>query len=129
MSSLNHITMLGTGNALATRCYNTCFTLRGDYRGRILNWVHDHRPDLDELYRQIYTKKDRTYWSELGGQLRSYCEANGFRYVRNDDSLRAKHGELPVVVNYFYHEIITKSAQKQAITASAWQTHDGQQPD
>ena len=23
----NFITMLGTGNALATRCYNTCFTL------------------------------------------------------------------------------------------------------
>lgn len=23
------ITMLGTGNALATRCYNTCFTLHG----------------------------------------------------------------------------------------------------
>ena len=23
----NHITMLGTGSALATRCYNTCFTL------------------------------------------------------------------------------------------------------
>ncbi|MBR3472137.1 MAG: MBL fold metallo-hydrolase [Prevotella sp.] len=25
----DHITMLGTGNALATRCYNTCFTLHG----------------------------------------------------------------------------------------------------
>lgn len=25
----NYITMLGTGNALATRCYNTCFTLHG----------------------------------------------------------------------------------------------------
>jgi len=23
----NFITILGTGNALATRCYNTCFTL------------------------------------------------------------------------------------------------------
>ena len=23
----NYITMLGTGNALATRCYNTCFVL------------------------------------------------------------------------------------------------------
>ena len=23
----DYITMLGTGNALATRCYNTCFTL------------------------------------------------------------------------------------------------------
>ena len=25
----NYITMLGTGNALATRCYNTCYTLDG----------------------------------------------------------------------------------------------------
>ena len=25
----DYITMLGTGNALATRCYNTCFTLHG----------------------------------------------------------------------------------------------------
>ena len=29
MSSLYHITMLGMDNALATRCYNTCFTLHG----------------------------------------------------------------------------------------------------
>ena len=87
--------------------------LRGDYRGRILNWIHEHHPELDELYRQIYTKKDRTYWSELDGQVRAYCETNGFRYFRNDDSIRAKHGELPVVVNYFYHETITKSAQRK----------------
>lgn len=26
----NYITMLGTGSALATRCYNTCFTLHGE---------------------------------------------------------------------------------------------------
>ena len=25
----NFITMLGTGDALATRCYSTCFTLHG----------------------------------------------------------------------------------------------------
>lgn len=87
--------------------------LRGDYRGRIFSWIHEHHPELDNLYRQIYTKKDLTYWSELDGQLRAYCEANGFRYFRNDDTTRAKHGELPVVVNYFYHETIVKSAQKK----------------
>jgi len=27
MNTVNRITMLGTGNALVTRCYNTCFTL------------------------------------------------------------------------------------------------------
>ncbi len=89
--------------------------LRGDYRGRILNWVHEHHPELDALYRQIYSKRDRTYWTELDGQLRTFCETENLPYVRNDDSVRAKHGEPPVVVNYFYHETITKSAQKQQI--------------
>ena len=65
-----------------------------------------------DLYRQIYTKKDRTNWSELDGQLRTYCETNGLRYVRNDDTVRARHGELPVVANYFYHEQIIPSARK-----------------
>jgi ribonuclease Z len=31
----SYITMLGTGNALATRCYNTCFTLHGE-KGMLL---------------------------------------------------------------------------------------------
>ena len=30
-----YITMLGTGNAHATRCYNTCFTLHGE-KGMLL---------------------------------------------------------------------------------------------
>ena len=84
--------------------------LRGDYKGRILQWVHEHRPDLDDLYREIYTKGNRMYWSMLNDELRIYCENNGFRYVRNDDTVRSKHGELPVVCNYFYHETIVKSA-------------------
>ena len=32
----NYIVMLGTGNALATRCYNTCFTLNGQDGSRML---------------------------------------------------------------------------------------------
>ena len=87
--------------------------LRGDYKGRILQWVHEHRPDLDDLYREIYTKGNRMYWSMLNDELRIYCENNGFRYVRNYDTVRSKHGELPVVCNYFYHETIVKSAQKK----------------
>ena len=106
--------------AIIDRVKNQCnlvwlenLNLRGDYKGRILQWVHEHRPDLDDLYREIYTKGNRMYWVGLNEELRSYCENNGFRYVRNDDTIRAKHGELPVVCNYFYHETIVKSAQKK----------------
>ena len=87
--------------------------LRGDYKGRILNWIHEHRPDLDGLYHQIYTKGDRTYWSELDADLRQFCADEGLPYIRNDDTVRSKHGEPPVVVNYFYHEQIVKSALKE----------------
>ena len=86
--------------------------LRGDYKGRILQWVHEHHPELDDLYRRIYTRRDRTYWSELDADMRHYCSANSLPYVRNDDTVRSPHGQPPVVVNYFYHEEVKKSAKK-----------------
>ena len=77
--------------------------LRGDYRARILDWVHVHHPELDGLYRDIYGRKDRAYWSELDAD------------IRNDDSRRARHGEPPVVVNYFYHEEIVHSTRNEQL--------------
>lgn len=84
--------------------------LRGDYRGRILDWIDENHPELNSLYRDIYAKKNRTYWSELDADLRIFCAKENLPYLRNDDSRRAKHCEPPVVVNYFYHEEITASA-------------------
>ena len=105
------------------RCAKDCcnlvwlenLNLRGDYKGRILDWIHGHRPDLDSLYRDIYTKRDRTYWMQLDMQMRVFCEAERLPYVRNDDSQRARHGEPPVVVNYFFHEEIIPSARKEQL--------------
>ena len=87
--------------------------LRGDYRARILDWIHQNHPELDQLYHDIYAKKDRSYWSELDADLRQFCTNEGLPYLRNDDTVRSKHGEPPVVVNYFYHEQIVKSALKE----------------
>ena len=89
--------------------------LRGDYRGRILDWIHQYHPELDSLYHDIYTKKDRTYWSELDADMRAYTQREGLPYVRNDDSVRSRHGEPPVVVNYFFHEEIIPSARKEQL--------------
>ena len=30
--------------------------LRGDYKKRIFDWIHEHHPELDDLYREIYTE-------------------------------------------------------------------------
>lgn len=86
--------------------------LRGDYKGRILEWIHEDHPELCETYRRIYTKKDRSYWMNLDEELKKYTKEHGFPYVRDDDSRRSAFGELPVVVNYFFHEEVKKSAKK-----------------
>ncbi len=89
--------------------------LRGDYKGKILSWIHEHHPELDQLYHDIYTKKDRSYWMQLDMQLRTFCEAGSLPYLRDDDSRRASHGEPPVVVNYFFHEEVKKSAKDKRV--------------
>lgn len=89
--------------------------LRGDYKGRILDWIHLNHPELDSLYRDIYTRKDRAYWSGLDAMMRSFCAEEGLPYVRNDDSRRSAHGEPPMVVNYFFHEEIIPSARKEQL--------------
>ena len=87
--------------------------LRGDYRVRILDWIHEHHPELDELYHAIYSKGDRTYWSELDQKMREYTAGAGMPYLRDDDQHRAAFGQPPVVVNYFFHEEVKKSAKKR----------------
>ena len=89
------------------------FRKPGDYKKRILAWIHEHHPELDELYREIYTKKSRAYWTELDQKIRAYTAKEGMLYIRDDDQHRAPFGEPPVVCNYFYHEEITKSAKRE----------------
>ncbi|MCR5176798.1 MAG: radical SAM mobile pair protein B, partial [Anaerovibrio sp.] len=88
--------------------------LRGDYRVTIMNWIHENHPELDELYYQIYSRKNREYWNELDSRLRVYAEDNDMPYIRAEDSQMADFGEPPVMVNYFYHEEVKKSARKKA---------------
>lgn len=88
--------------------------LRGDYKSRILAWIHQHRPGLDSLYHDIYVHNDRRYWAELDASLRDYTVKVGLPYVRDDDSKRAPFGQPPVVVNYFFHEEIIPSAKRGA---------------
>ena len=87
--------------------------LRGDYRVRILEWIHEHHPELDDLYHEIYSKKSRAYWTELDQKMREYTARESMPYIRDDDQHRSEFGDPPVVVNYFYHEEVKKSAKKK----------------
>ncbi len=88
--------------------------LRGDYRVRILDWIHEHHPELDGLYQEIYSKRSRAYWTELDEKVREYTAREGMPYLRDSDQHRSDFGEPPVVVNYFFHEEVKKSAKKAA---------------
>ena len=88
--------------------------LRGDYKAHILAWVHECHPELDGLYDTIYRRGRRDYWEALDQELRAFATVEGLPYVVNDDTLRRPFDAPPVLVNFFYHEKIKRSAQKCA---------------
>lgn len=88
--------------------------LRGSYKAAILDYIEEKRPDLLPLYQAIYRRNDRTYWAVLDEETRRFTAAQGLAYVRDDDSMRRPFDAPPIVVNFFFHEQITKSAKKEA---------------
>ena len=87
--------------------------LRGSYKTVILNYIREKRPELTPLYEEIYLRGSRLYWEALDEALRAYARENDLEYVRNDDSMKKPFDAPPVLVNYFYHEQIKKSAVKK----------------
>ena len=86
--------------------------LRGSYRSVILQYIREKRPELYPLYEEIYIHGNRAYWEALDGRVRAYALQNGLEYVRDDDTVSRPFDEPPVIVNFFYHEEIKKSAKK-----------------
>lgn len=85
--------------------------LRGNYKPVILNYIAEKHPDLVPLYNEIYHKNRRDYWMALDEKMREFCEKENLRYVRDDDSMKQPFDAPPVVVNYFFHEEVKKSAK------------------
>lgn len=101
--------------AIIGRAKNICnlvwlenLNLRGNFKGAIMSWIHERHPELEGLYHNIYTRRDLSYWYELDEQVRNFCRSNNLPYVRNDDRMSRDFDAPPVVVNYFFHEEITR---------------------
>ena len=88
--------------------------LRGTFRKDVMGYIEERRPDLLPLYERIYVKRDPTYWADLDGEMAEFCRDIGLEYVTNDDTARRPLEDPPIVVNYFYHERIRKSARGDA---------------
>ena len=86
--------------------------LRGSYKTAIMAYIREKYPKLLPLYREIYQKGDRSYWELLDAELKAYAAEIGLDYVTNDDRMKRPFDAPPVIVNYFYHEQIKKSARK-----------------
>lgn len=86
--------------------------LRGSYRVAIMDYIREKHPDLLPLYQEIYNKNDRRYWELLDARLRDYAKQSGLDYVRDDDTMKLPFDAPPVIVNYFFHEEVKKSAKK-----------------
>ncbi len=84
--------------------------LRGNYKQVILNFIKEKYPNLKDLYDQIYLKGDRIYWFELDRSLQKLACEYGLDYVVNEDDILRPFDAPPVLVNFFYHEKIKKSA-------------------
>ena len=87
--------------------------LRGTFKPDIMDYIKEKNPELLPLYEQIYLRNDRLYWIELDKDLRAFAEEIGLQYIIDDDTMEVKHGDKPIIVNYFYHSEIKKSAKKE----------------
>lgn len=86
--------------------------LRGGYKTVIMDHIQKKNPNLLPLYWEIYDNNDRRYWELLDGELKAWATENGLDYVTNDDSMSRPFEAPPIIVNFFYHSEIKKSARK-----------------
>lgn len=85
--------------------------LRGDYKAVILRYIKQRYSYLYPLYAEIYNGGNMGYWQRLDEKLKTYIEQIGLEYVTNDDSMIRPFDAPPIVVNFFYHEKIKRSAR------------------
>lgn len=86
--------------------------LRGSYKSVVMEYIRRKHPSLLPLYKEIYHQGDLGYWRLLDADLQAYAAEIGLDYVTNDDSMTRAIDAPPVIVNFFYHERIKKSARK-----------------
>lgn len=86
--------------------------LRGGYKTTIMDYIQRKYPDLMPLYQEIYNNNDRRYWELLDSELKAWATEIGLDYVTNDDSMSRPFEAPPIIVNFFYHSEIKKSAGK-----------------
>ena len=82
--------------------------LRGGFKKTILDYISHKRPDLEMLYEDIYKHKNNDYWQDLDEKITDFSQKNNYMYIINEDPFLINPTDKPIIINYFYHEKITK---------------------
>ncbi len=90
--------------------------LRGSFLSVDKTYIRQKYTTQKTLFTVIYDHGDRGYWQALDAQLKALADKLGLDYVTNDDSLCRPFDAPPVIVNYFYHSEIKRSARKRNTT-------------
>lgn len=106
--------------AIIERAKNDCnliwlenLNLRGTFKPAVMEYIKTKYPSLIPLYNDIYGKGNNAYWQALDNDLQAFAAEQGLEYKTNDDTFHKPFNAPPVMVNYFYHSQIKKSAQKE----------------
>lgn len=106
--------------AIVEQAKNNCnliwlenLNLRGTFKHTVMEYIKTKYPALIPLYTDIYGKGINTYWQALDNNLQSFAKEQCLEYKTNDDTFQKPFNAPPVMVNYFYHSKIKKSAQKE----------------
>lgn len=89
--------------------------LRGLYKTEILNYIKHKHPELVGVYHEIYVENNNRYWVDLADSIKSFCKSKELAYLNSTEKTNVRFPVPPIVVNYFYHEQIKKSAKKNSI--------------
>ena len=76
--------------AIIERVKNQCdfiwlenLNLRGTFKPTIMKYIEEKHADLLPLYKQIYSKGDKTYWKALEAFIENYTTEHGLPYIKN----------------------------------------------
>ncbi|MBR2810181.1 MAG: radical SAM mobile pair protein B [Solobacterium sp.] len=102
--------------AIFERVKNQCdlfwlenLNLRGGFKKDIMDYIAQKHPDLLPLYRDIYSRKDRSYFEALEKTAKEMADRNDCPFVDNEMPYGRVPQGHPVIVDYFYHEEIRGS--------------------
>ena len=95
--------------------------LRGGFKKTIMDYIAGKHPDLVPLYDEISNKHNRSYFEALEVKAERMAKKYDCAFVDNEMPYGRVPQGHPVIVDYFYHEEIRKTAQQGVFLHSSHQ--------